>query len=277
VAVRTVKIVLAYDGRDFVGWQRQARGASVQGLVEEALAAIDGRAVAVVGAGRTDAGVHAMGQVASARLISDIGASAVRRALNARLPASVRALAVEDAPPGFNARFDATSKTYRYLIVNAETCSPFDAGLAWHVRQPLDVEAVGAAAKLVEGRHDFAAFQGRRTTLKSTVRRVVRSGVQAGRNDRDGSYRPEPSARTVVYEIAGNGFLRHMVRSIVGTLVEIGHGRRPPEAMAAILASRDRRQAGPTAPAGGLYLMQVDFGGSDEREAGDVGEGDEEA
>jgi tRNA pseudouridine38-40 synthase len=270
VAARTLKIALAYDGRDFVGWQRQARGASVQGLIEEALSAIDGRPVAAVGAGRTDAGVHAMGQVASARITSDLDPSAICRALNARLPASVRALAVEDAPPGFNARFDATSKTYRYRIVNAETCSPFDAGYAWHVRQPLDLEAVSAAAALVEGEHDFAAFQGRRTAITSTVRRVTRSIVQAGRNDRDRSYLHELSARMVEYEIAGTGFLRHMVRTIVGTLVDVGHGRRPPEAMRAILESRDRGQAGPTAPAAGLYLVQVEFGGSDERGQGEA-------
>jgi tRNA pseudouridine38-40 synthase len=122
VSGRTIKIVLAYEGSQFVGWQRQADGPSIQGLVEDALAAIEGSPVAVVGAGRTDAGVHALGQVASARLTSDLDPASIRRALNARLPGTVRALAVSDVPDGFNARFDATSKTYRYLIVNGETC-----------------------------------------------------------------------------------------------------------------------------------------------------------
>ena len=266
MAAQTLKIVLAYDGGGFVGWQRQINGPSIQGLIEDALAQIEGAAVAVAGAGRTDAGVHALGQVASAVVTCEMDPLAIRRALNSSLPPSVRAVSVETAPPQFNARFDATSKTYRYVVVNTENISPFDVAYAWHVRQPIDIDAVAAAARLLEGAHDFAAFQATGTMLSSTVRRVMRSEVRSGRSDPGRGYSYDPAARTVVYEVTGSGFLRHMVRIIVGTLVEIGHGRRPPAAIPEILAGRDRRLAGPTAPARGLYLVQVDFDRTDERE-----------
>jgi tRNA pseudouridine38-40 synthase len=179
---------------------------------------------------------------------------------------------VSDVPDGFNARFDATSKTYRYLIVNGETCSPFDHGRVWHVRHPLDADAVRAAAAIVEGRHDFSAFQSARAPVTSPIRRVFRSELLVEDNACDRIH--APAARLLTYEIAGSGFLRHMVRVIVGTLVDIGQGRWPPDAVSAILSSRDRTRAGRTAPAEGLYLVQVDYGRSDEREQG---EGDEEA
>jgi tRNA pseudouridine38-40 synthase len=188
------------------------------------------------------------------------------------MPPAVRALAVEEAAPDFNARFDAVSKIYRYLIVDAETCSPLDDGRVWHVRQRLDVGAMERAAVLLEGRHDFAAFQSGGATAAPTVRRVSRSALVVHPASEDGAYRHEPGARTIVYEIAGSGFLRHMVRNVVGTLVEIGHGRRPPAAMEAILESRDRSRAGRTAPASGLYLLHVEFGDSDETGKGEADE-----
>jgi tRNA pseudouridine38-40 synthase len=243
----TFKLTLAYDGTNYVGWQRQAAGTSVQGLIEDALRALDGRGVVLHGAGRTDAGVHALGQVASCVLARDIEASVLVRALNARLPSDVRVVAAQSAAAGFHARFSATAKTYRYRIFNADVMSPFERQYAWHVYGPLDVNAMDEAAQLLHGRHDFAAFQTASGTPRTTDRRVSSSTVRC-----------EPPL--VSYEISGDGFLRHMVRAIVGTLVEIGRGRWTVDDMREVLDSRDRARAGPTAPAGGLFLVRVEYG-----------------
>lgn len=241
------KITLAYEGTDFVGWQRQATGASIQGLLEDALGELDGRGVRVTGAGRTDAGVHALGQVAGFPLERSIAPDALARALNARLPHAVRVMSAEEAPAEFNARFDVRTKTYRYRIWNGEAISPFERRYAWHLAGELDVDRMAAAARLVEGKHDFAAFQASGSSTKTTERVVISSHLERRRSD----------APRIVYEISGEGFLRHMVRNIVGTLVEIGRRRRNVEWMADVLASRDRSKAGPTAPPEGLFLVRV--------------------
>jgi tRNA pseudouridine38-40 synthase len=274
----TFKIVLAYDGTDFVGWQRQINGPSVQALLEDALRTLDERDVTVHGAGRTDAGVHALGQVASFSLARDVSADVVRRALNAQLPDAVRVLSAQDAPEGFHARFSARGKTYRYRIWNADVLDPFERRHAWHVVGALDVAAMQAAAAVIEGSHDFAAFQGPRTDIKSTVREITSSRIErrvttedtedtedtegrkyaaTGSNLRD--HRVLCGSALTTYEITGNGFLRHMVRTIVGTLVEIGRGRRPVDWMTEVIASRDRAAAGQTAPAQGLFLVAVHY------------------
>lgn len=245
---RTFKLTIAYDGTDFIGWQRQATGVSIQGLLEDALGDLDGRPVAVTGAGRTDAGVHARGQVATARLDREIEAAAVVRAVNIRLPPTVRVLEASPAPDGFHPRFDARLKTYRYRIWNADVMSPFERPYAWHVPMKLDITAMAAAAAMLCGTHDFAAFQGTGSDTQTTVRTVVRSAVER-----------EPGSPLVVYEAAGEGFLRHMVRNIAGTLVEIGRGRYAASWIGDVLASRDRTAAGPTAPPHGLFLMAVGY------------------
>ena len=278
----TFKLTIAYDGTGFVGWQRQASGVSIQGLLEEAFAELDGREVPVTGAGRTDAGVHAIGQVASVSLERVIDGGSVVRALNTRLPESVRVLAAVEVPDTFHARFKARSKTYRYRIWNGPVMNPFERVYAWHIpAPPLDVEAMSAAAALVEGTHDFAAFQGTGTDPHSTKRTVYCSqlfrggpggfGGPEGPHDNSGvRNKPEgphdnsagdqacPDA-LITYEISGDGFLRHMVRNIAGTLVEIGRGRYASAWMAEVLASRDRTRAGRTAPAAGLFLVKVDY------------------
>ena len=242
------KITIAYDGGPFVGWQRQAAGTSIQGLVEDALRDLDGRDVAVAGAGRTDAGVHALAQVASFTLArADVTPDVIVRSLNAKLPPEIRVWSVEQAADSFNARFNATSKTYRYRIWNAEVLDPFERAYVWHLPGPLDVSAMAAAAQFVLGRHDFAAFQTVGGAPGPTERVVTRSTL-----DTNGE-------GLVTYEVTGNGFLRHMVRAIVGTLVEAGRGRRRPEWMRDVIASRDRAQAGKTAPAHGLFLVRVDY------------------
>jgi len=245
------KITIAYDGTDFVGWQRQASGTSIQGLLEEALRDLDGREVTVTGAGRTDAGVHALGQVASFVLHRSMESPALIGALNARLPATVRVVAAEEAADTFHARFDATRKDYRYRIWNADVQSPFERAYAWHVSGVLDTAAMGAAAALLVGRRNFAAFQAAGSATATSDREVFSSVVTAPKTC-------DPPL--VIYEISGSGFLRHMVRNIVGSLVEIGRGRRPVEWITQVLEGRSRSLAGPTAPPHGLVLVAVEYG-----------------
>jgi len=271
------KVVLAYDGTEFAGWQRQANGPSIQGVLEDALRDLDQREVAVAGSGRTDAGVHALGQVAAFSLARALSAEAVVRALNAHLPHAIRVLSAEEVPPAFHPRFGARTKVYRYRIWNADVISPFECAYAWHLPGALDVEAMAEAADGLVGVHDFAAFQAagaststtERTVFSSSVFRLVRDQrvpvqVSGRPPDERGDGAPVPRASTdeplVLYEVAGSGFLRHMVRIIAGTLVEIGRGRRPVTWMGDVLASRDRGLAGPTAPPHGLFLAAVDYG-----------------
>jgi tRNA pseudouridine38-40 synthase len=262
---RTLKITLAYDGTAFVGWQRQAAGVSIQGLLEDALSRIERTPVAVVGAGRTDAGVHALGQVASATLEHPIEPDALRRALNAVLPRDVRVLEVLDAPAGFHARYGARSKTYQYAIVNAAIVSPFEWRYVWQVTQSLDVDAMARAAARLVGRHDFAAFASAGSAVKTTVRTITTSLLRPALPREPlwaSSWVPDAANRDstrLIYEISGDGFLRQMVRTIMGTLVKIGTLRLDPGAIDAILASRDRRAGGPTAPASGLCLVAVRY------------------
>ncbi|HEY1308839.1 MAG TPA: tRNA pseudouridine(38-40) synthase TruA [Vicinamibacterales bacterium] len=244
--MRTLKLTIAYDGTRFVGWQRQAQGESIQGHLEDALARFEGAHVTVHGAGRTDAGVHALGQTASAHVTFTHDVGTLTRALNAHLPEEIRVLSVEDAAPDFHARFSACSKTYRYRISSAPIADPFDRAFVWHLPERLDVTAMREAAAAVVGTHDFAAFQSVGTATAGTVRTVTRSELS-------------DTESLLTYEIAGNGFLRHMVRALVGTLVEIGRGWRPADSMASLLHGSARDHAGSTAPPHGLFLVRVDY------------------
>ena len=249
---KTFKLTIAYDGSGFVGWQRQASGTSIQGLLEDACRELDNRDVAVAGASRTDAGVHALRQVASMTLERDVDAERVVRAINARLPEAVRVLDAVEVPAGFHARFHARSKTYRYRIWNRDVMTPFERSYAWHVPAPhLDIDAMAEAARLLEGRHDFAAFQATGATTYTTERALLSSRVHRGS---DGA----PDA-LITYDVSAAGFLRHMVRTIVGTLVEVGRGRQPAVWVKDVMASRDRSRAGSTAPAQGLFLVDVEY------------------
>ena len=259
VEPRTLKLTVEYDGTNYVGWQRQAEGVSIQGLLEEALEPFEGRPLTVHGAGRTDAGVHALAQVASARTRTEHGVETLRRALNAVLPADVRVRVVEDAAPGFHARFDAVSKTYAYQIVNDAVVSAFEHRYVWHVPGRLDVDAMRHGAEMLVGRHDFAAFQSAGGEVQSTVRTISAIDLESELN-RAGRRPWSPGGQSpIVIRVTGDGFLRHMVRSIAGTLVDVGLGRWPPRQVADILASRDRRRAGRAAPAAGLFLVRVDY------------------
>ncbi len=247
-----VRLTVQYDGTNYVGWQRQDSGVSIQSLLEDALEPIEGARVTVHGAGRTDAGVHALAQVASTTLTTSLACATLVRALNAVLPADVRVLGLEQAESDFHARFSATGKTYEYRFVDVPVVSPFVHRYVWHVRQPLNLEAMQEAALPLVGTHDFAAFQGAGSAVASTVRTVRAIDWEAGR----------AHDRPIVMRIEGDGFLRHMVRNIVGTLVEVGVGRLAVPETRDILASRDRARAGPTAPPQGLFLVRVMYGPS---------------
>jgi tRNA pseudouridine38-40 synthase len=249
---------------------------SIQGLLEEAMRELDQREVTVTGAGRTDAGVHALGQVAAFSIERVLGADAVVRALNARLPDAVRVLSAEEVPASFHARFDARGKTYRYRMWNADVSSPFERRYAWHVPGALDLGAMQTAARILEGAHDFAAFQASGSATQTTERKIISSRFSKSVTTEDTEDTGEKSlSRTgfnlrvpgvlrggelIAYEITGTGFLRHMVRTIVGSLVEVGRGRRPAAWLADVVAARDRGLAGPTAPAEGLFLVSVTYG-----------------
>jgi len=242
--VRTIKFTIAYDGTGFVGWQRQESGESIQGLIEDALAKIEHGSVTLHGAGRTDAGVHALAQVASARMSAALDDETLRRALNANLPPAIRINAVETVPDDFHARFSATGKTYEYRIWNGPAVPPFARLYLWHVPQRLDVARMNDASAPIAGEHDFAAFQGTGGATHTTRRRVTSA-----------RWRAEGDA--ITFEISGEGFLRHMVRSLAGTLVEVGQGRRPVDDVARLLAAPERAEAGRTAPPHGLFLVSV--------------------
>ena len=246
---RNLKLTLQYDGSNYVGWQRQARGTSIQGLLEDALEPIAGTRVTVHGAGRTDAGVHALAQVATVSFPGTHDSSTLARALNAVLPTDVRVLSVEDVPADFHARFSAVGKTYEYRIVNAPIVSPFLCRYAWHIPHALDIESMKAASLQLIGTHDFAGFQGAGSDVASSERTIHAIDWENGR----GHDIP------LVIRLRGDGFLRHMVRNIVGTLVEIGGGRWVSDRIVKILVSRDRSQAGTTAPAHGLFLVRVEY------------------
>jgi tRNA pseudouridine38-40 synthase len=243
-APRTLRLVVAYDGTDFAGWQRQAGQSTVQGCLEKAFQTMTGQPVVVRGAGRTDAGVHAEGQVASVELASRIPNLGFLRGLNTLLPPEIAVLDVADMPTGWSARHDARGKIYRYQVWNHPVRSPRYARRAWHVYDALDTHEMREAAALLMGEHDFRAFRSSDCDRKNTVRIIRRFDVR-----RDGVL--------VVLEIEGTAFLRNMVRILAGTLVAVGKGRMKIERVEALLESGDRTKAGVTAPACGLTLVRV--------------------
>lgn len=241
-----VKLILEYDGTNFCGWQIQPNGPTVQEAIERALATVLGERVRVLAAGRTDAGVHARGQVAAFRTSRAVDLTSLVRSLNALAGPDIAVVAAEEAPDGFDPRRDARARAYAYYVLNRSTPSPFWRHRAWHIGHILEVEAMHAAAAVLVGAHDFASFRGPDCDAPHAVRRVFHSQVTR-RGD------------LVVYEIEATGFLRHMVRNIMGTLVKVGLGGLSVDGFYGILRARDRTRAGMTAPSHGLYLVTVRY------------------
>jgi tRNA pseudouridine38-40 synthase len=248
--MRNLKLTVAYDGTDFAGWQIQPGAGTVQGTLASAIGRITGEKVLPQGSGRTDAGVHALAQVATFQTDSVIPAANFVIALNDLLPASIRVLSVEEVPADFHPRKSAEAKTYRYRIYREAICPPLLARYVWHYPYPLNENALRQAAPLVEGEHEFTSFaavdpeRGREGI--SNVRRIFSS-----------QWRRESCE--MIYEVRGNGFLHHMVRNLVGTFVLVGKGTLKPADVTRILEAKDRSAAGATAPASGLYLVNVEY------------------
>lgn len=245
--VRCIKLVIEYDGTDYLGWQVQPRGLTVQGVMEEKLSLLTGEAIRLVGAGRTDSGAHAYGQVAHFRTKTRMEARSIQKALNSLLPADIVIRKGEEVSDGFHARKSARNKVYEYHILNRDARPALFRGYAWHVSQKLDLEEMKRSAQYLIGEHDFSCFRSVGTPTRTAVRRVKRIGWKRSKSG------------LIQFEIEGSGFLKQMVRAIAGTLVEVGKGKIRSEEFLAILESQDRKQAGPTAPAHGLFLKEVKY------------------
>jgi len=244
--LKNIKIILEYDGTGFSGWQFQPRQRTLQGTLEDAIKATTGEELRVTASGRTDAGVHAYGQAVNFKTESNLDERAWLGALNHYLPRQMRVQGVEEVGPDFSARFDAKGKQYDYIIINRAVPSPIHRKYAWHVGIPLDFEAMEAAARELVGEHDFTSLRATDCDSNTPIRELRSLEVI-----RDGD--------RIRLSLKAGGFLRHMVRNIAGTLVEVGRGRFSPEDMKTILEARDRTKAGPTAPPQGLYLVKVEY------------------
>ncbi len=248
-SMRRIRIQVAYDGSDYHGWQVQPGLSTVQGTLEQVFGQIEGRPVHVAGSGRTDAGVHALAQVAAVDMENPIPLDNLRRAANRLLPADIRVTRVEEAAPSFNPRYDAKAKTYEYRLYRGEICPPFERRYLTHHPYPLDVAAMTEAASLIEGEHDFTAFAAsdeRDEQGASKVRTVFCSRLSR-----------EPDR--LIYRVTGSGFLKHMVRNVVGVLLEVGKGNIDRDGLLARLEPGCGIPPGPTAPARGLLLISVEY------------------
>jgi tRNA pseudouridine38-40 synthase len=251
--MRNIKLTLAYDGAKFHGWQIQPGLATIQGSLTDAIRKITQEPVTVHGASRTDAGVHALGQVASFKTRSALTAEELQRALNALLPAAIRVVAAEEMGPDFHARWQAMEKTYHYRIFRGPIVSPFEYQRVLHYPYPLEEEAMAAAARCFAGEHDFSSFAASSGSEdadkdRSPVRMICWSELK---RDADG--------QEIIYEVAGKSFLRYMVRKIVGTLLDVGRGKLRAEDIRELFEARDRSRSGPTAPPEGLYLVSLKY------------------
>ena len=258
----TWKLVLAYDGTDYHGWQIQPGCVTIQGELRAALARVTGEDVLPQGSGRTDAGVHALGQVASCALAAPIPPANLQRALNRTLPASIRVLSAGLQSDEFHARHSAMAKTYEYRIFRGEVCPPWQARYVYALPAPLNLEAMQKAAAHVCGEHDFTAFAATDPDRLQRASAQMAEGNDPGGNVRSLSHSQwieDASNHLLRYRVRGNGFLHHMVRNLVGTFLEVGRGNLVDTEIATILSSRSRAMAGPTAPARGLFLDQVEY------------------
>jgi tRNA pseudouridine38-40 synthase len=280
--MRNIKITIAYDGSDFSGWQAQPGQPTIQGAISDVASNLTQENCQIYGAGRTDAGVHALGQAAHFRAQSALSAAEFMRAFNALLPPAIRVTSSEEVGPDFHARWSASAKTYQYRIFRARVLPPFERRYVLHDPFPLDTAAMARAARLFEGQHDFSSFAASTGTEegdrdRSPVREIfcsrlfARNGnyfegsgflaaIESGATSLDESVSPQtPEPNELLYVVRGKSFLRYMVRKIVGTLLDVGRGRLKPEDIPQLFDARDRSRSGPTAPPQGLYLVSVEY------------------
>ena len=263
--MRNIKLLIEYNGKNYFGWQIQSGGKTIQGIIESKLSIITKAEVGVIGSGRTDAGVHALGQVANFKTELRITPDEFKKALNSLLPGDIVIKHAEEVDGSFHSRFDATSRIYEYMILNSNTPSSFLRNYAYMVPRPIDVDLMNEACEFLIGVHDFASYASNSDPVHSTVRNVMDAKCKM----LDAGYWMQESGlwlsdvmkehRLIVFRIRANAFLRGMVRAIVGTLLEVGMGRMPPEKVKEILEMKDRSCAGPSLPAKGLCLVKVGY------------------
>lgn len=241
-----IKLTVEYDGTHYHGWQVQPTGETVQAVLEKAVSTVLGRPTHVIGSGRTDAGVHALGQVANFLSDTELEPHRVQRALNALTPDDVTIKTVEIVPDSFHARRDGRSRIYEYRILNRPSPSPFLLKFAWHVHDPLNIALMREAITCLEGEHDFSSFRAAGCDAAHPVRTIYRASLS-------------PRDELIVFTVEATAFLRHMMRNLIGTLVEVGQQQRTPQSFAELLTARDRTQAGIKAPPQGLFLIEVKY------------------
>ena len=246
--MRNIKLVIEYDGKEFNGWQKQPNKLNIQGTIERAIETITKEKVDLMASGRTDAGVHALGQVANFKTNSNIPIDKFAIAINSNLKKSIIIKSAEEVDEKFHSRLSCKKKTYRYIINNSKYGTAIYRNLETCIKEKLDIKKMKEAVKYFEGEHDFKAFKASGTSSKSSVRTIYKAEVIEKENDR------------IYVELTGNGFLYNMVRIIVGTLVEVGIGKIQPEDIKKIIESKDRKNAGKTLPPQGVYLLRVEYG-----------------
>ena len=245
--MRTINLIIEYDGSNYLGWQIQPKGHTIQGVIQDRLKRLTGEPLQLIGSGRTDAGVHALGQVAHFKTESRMDANTFQRALNSLLPEDIVIRRAEEVEADFHARRSAKSKIYEYRILNRSTPPAVDRQYVWHVPQKLNLDEMKKATHNLVGEHDFSAFRSVGSSTRSSVRNILRADWRRGKGG------------LLRFEIEASGFLKQMVRAIVGTLVEVGRGKISAQEFKKILDSKDRKEAGPTAPAQGLFLKEVRY------------------
>jgi tRNA pseudouridine38-40 synthase len=253
--MKKFKLLLEYNGTAYQGWQVQKNRLTIQGVIEDRIFKITGEQSRIIGASRTDAGVHALGQVAAFRTESRLDPETIKRALNALLPQDIRVLDASEVDDSFNPRDSAVKKSYFYIIANQRESSAFIYRYAWIIQPPLELKSMVEAAQVLIGTHDFSSFMGTGSSIKDPVRKIFSLSIE--RLEKIDFMTAGLKGNFIKIGIEANGFLRHMVRNIVGTLVEIGRGRFTADRIKEILESHDRRLAGPTAPASGLFLERI--------------------
>jgi tRNA pseudouridine38-40 synthase len=243
---RNIRIVIAYDGSPYLGWQIQPQGPTVQSVLQECLKIITGEQLSVKGSGRTDAGVHALGQVANFHTLSTMSPQDFKGSLNSVLPHTISVVASDEVDVTFDAQFSAVNKLYRYRVFNSTVRSPFEIGRSWHINTSLDVGLISSVSHMLLGYKDYSSFRASGCVARIPARTMTRCSVHS-------------EGDLVVFELEADGFLRHMVRNIVGTLIDVGRRRFSTDDFADIIAARDRTRAGIAAPPHGLYLVRVDY------------------